>query len=217
MVMCAKFGNWCICINIKLFCFNVNGTILVIRPIEGERYELRHIAHVSMWKVDGIKMILSYYLVKRNKFSIFVIPNGVNLGILCNAYNIGECLMCQRWVMENPMIKQKLMKHSNNKPLAMLSLSMLKIMFNIVRVVLKLRIFQKVWESMGITMKIKCTTFLILIWILIWIMICRFHFFFSLCIWNCVFNNFWFFNICSCIFLFDVPIYVLYLGRICNE
>ncbi|XP_075636910.1 uncharacterized protein LOC142609180 [Castanea sativa] len=53
----------------------VNGTILVIRLVEGERYELRHIAQVSMCKVNGIKMILSYYLVRRNKFSTFVIPN----------------------------------------------------------------------------------------------------------------------------------------------
>ena len=125
----------------------MNGTILVIRPVERERYELRHIAQVSMCKVGGIKMTLSYYLVRQNKFSTFMILNGVNLGMLCNAYNIGECLMCQRWVMENPIIKQKLMKHSNKKPLTMLSLSILKIMFNIVRVVLKLRIFQKVWES----------------------------------------------------------------------
>ena len=64
MVMCAKFGNWSICINIKLFCFSVNGTILVIRSVEGERYELRHIAQVSMCKVGGIKMTLSYYLVR---------------------------------------------------------------------------------------------------------------------------------------------------------
>ena len=106
MVMCAKFENWSICINIKLFCFSVNGTILVIRLVEGERYELRHIAQVLMCKVGGIKMTISYYLVRRNKFSTFVIPNGVNLGMLCNAYNIGECLMCQRWVMENLMIKQ---------------------------------------------------------------------------------------------------------------
>ena len=167
MVMCAKFRNWSICVNIKLFCFSVNGTILVIRLVEGEWYELRHIAQVSMCKVDGIKMTLSYYLVRQNKFSTFMIPNGVNLDILCSAYNMGECLMCQRWVMQNPMIKQKLMKHSNKKPLAKLSLLMLKIMFNIVRVVLKLRIFQKVWESKGITMKMKCITYLILIWILI--------------------------------------------------
>ena len=78
-------------------------------------------------------MTLSYYLIRRNKFSTFLIPNGMNLGMLCNAYNIGEFLMCQRWVMKNPMIKQKLMMHSNKKPLAMLFLSMLKIMFNIVR------------------------------------------------------------------------------------
>ena len=45
----------------------------------------------------------------------------------------------------------------------MLSLSMLKIMFNIVRVVLKLRIFQKVWENKGITLKMKCIAYLILI------------------------------------------------------
>ena len=186
MVMCAKFGNWSICINIKLFCFSMNDTILVIRPVEGERYELRHIAQVSMCKVGGIKMTLSYYLVRRKKYSTFVIPNGVNLGLLCSAYNIRECLMCQRWVMENPMVKQKLMKHSNKKPLAMLSLSMLKIMFNIVRVVLKLRIFQKVWENKGITMKMKCITYLILIWILIWIMISRFHFFFPLYMEVCI-------------------------------
>ena len=63
IVMCAKFGNWNICINIKLFCLSVNGTILEIRPVEGERYELRHIVQVSMCKDGGIKMTLSYYLV----------------------------------------------------------------------------------------------------------------------------------------------------------
>ena len=38
-----------------------------------------------------------YFLVKRNKFSTFKISNCVALEKLCNASNIGECLMSGSW------------------------------------------------------------------------------------------------------------------------
>ena len=57
-----------------------------------------------MLQVDDIRMTLLYYLVNRNKFSIFMIPNWVYFGKLCNASNMGECLMSWKLRKENPMI-----------------------------------------------------------------------------------------------------------------
>ena len=75
--------------------------------------------------------------------------------------------------VENPMIMQKIVTHSNKKRLLMLSLSMLRIiLLTIVWVMLKLRLFLKV-ELQEMLMKMKSMTYLMLI--LIWIMICRVH------------------------------------------
>ena len=95
MVICLVFGNWSICVIIKLFYSSVNDTIQVI-PVEEKRYKLKNIVQVLMSPVGGIKMTLLYYLVRQSKFSIFVIPNWVDIGKLCNASNLGDCLMYQR-------------------------------------------------------------------------------------------------------------------------
>ena len=71
-------------------------------------------------------MTLLYFLVKQNKFFIFKIPNWVNLEKFCNPSNIGECLMSRKSRVENPMIIQKIVTHSNKKRLLMLYLSMLR-------------------------------------------------------------------------------------------
>ena len=118
-------------------------------------------------------MTLLYFLVKRDKFFTFKIPNWVNLGKLYNLSNIKECLMSRKSGVENPMIIQKIVMHSNKKQLLMLSLSMLRtILLTIVWVMLKLRLFLKV-ELQEMLIKMKSMTYLMLI--LIWIMICRVH------------------------------------------
>ena len=64
---------------------------------------------------------------------------------------------------ENPMIIQKIVIHSNMKQLLMLSPSMLKtILFSIVWVMLKLRLFLKV-ELQETLIKMKSMTYLMLI------------------------------------------------------
>ena len=75
-----------------------------------------------MLQVGGIKMTILYFLIKRNKFSTFKIPNYVTIGKLCNESNIEECLMSKKSGAKNPMIIQKRMTHSNKKQLLMLSL-----------------------------------------------------------------------------------------------
>ena len=95
MVICLVFGNWSICVIIKLFYFSVNGIIWVI-SVEEERYKLKNIVQVLISPVGGIKMTFLYYLVRQSKFSTFVITNWVDIGKLCNAFNLGECLMYQR-------------------------------------------------------------------------------------------------------------------------
>ena len=116
-----------------------------------------------MFQVSDMKMTLLYFLVKRDKFFTFKIPNWVNLGKLCNPSNIGECLTSRKSGVENPMIIQKIVTHSNKKQLLMLSLSMLRtILLTIVWVMLKLRLFLKV-EFQEMLIKIKSMTYLILI------------------------------------------------------
>ena len=132
-----------------------------------------HTAQALMLQVDSMKMTLLYFLVKRNKFFTFKISNWVNLRKLCNPSNIGECLMSRKSGVENPMIIQKIVTHSNNKRLLMFSLSMLRIiLLTIVWVMLKLRLFLKV-ELQEMLMKMKSMTYLMLIFI--WIMICKIH------------------------------------------
>ena len=79
-----------------------------------------HTAQALMLQVGGIKMTIFILPVKQNKFSTIKIPNWVNLGKLCNASNIRDCLMSQKLGVENPMIIQKTVTHSNKKRVLML-------------------------------------------------------------------------------------------------
>ena len=127
-----------------------------------------HIAQALMLQVGGMKMTLLYFLVKWDKFFISKILNWANLGKLCNPSNIGECLMSQKSGVENLMIIQKIVTHSNKKRLLMFSLSMLMtILLTIVWVVLKLRLFLKV-ELQEMLIKKKSMTCWCWSWYELW-------------------------------------------------
>uniref|UniRef100_A0A2N9GCW6 Transposase-associated domain-containing protein n=1 Tax=Fagus sylvatica TaxID=28930 RepID=A0A2N9GCW6_FAGSY len=81
---------------------------------EGQRHDFYgHLGNIWEFEYMLHNKVVLFQCEWRSKFSIFLIPKQVNLGKLCNASNIGECLMYQRLVMKNLMIIWKLMMHFN--------------------------------------------------------------------------------------------------------
>ena len=124
-----------------LFRSSVNGTILV-PMVEGERKEPTCTAQAltSRWYQNDHFILSSqakqvFYLHDTKLGGPWQVVQYIQHRGMFDVLEVG---------MENPMTIHKLMMQSNKKQLLMLSLSMLKIMFNIVWVMLNLRLFLKV-------------------------------------------------------------------------
>ena len=140
----------------------------------GKRRMIRTNTHCTSTDVTSQRYQNDPFILPSQAKQVFYLQytNWVNLGKLCNASNIGECLMSRKLGVENPMIIQKIVMYSNKKWLLILSLSMLETILSFVWVMLKLRLFLKV-ELQETLIKMKSMTYLILI--LIWIIICKVH------------------------------------------